>query len=163
VTDEMNMALGKAVTAEEIEVALFQMAPLKASGPDGLNTCFFQNNCLTMKEEVCRVLIDIFNSEVMPQDLNLTHATFIPKIKMPTCVMKFRLISLCNVLYKLISKVLANHLKKLLPYIVAPTQSAFIPGRLILDNVLAAYETLHTMHTGMRWKKSFQVVKLGHE
>jgi hypothetical protein len=51
-------------------------------------------------------------------------------------------------------------LKKILPTIITPTQSAFIPGRLISDNVLAAYETLHTMHTGMWGKKGFMVVKL---
>jgi hypothetical protein len=51
-------------------------------------------------------------------------------------------------------------LKKILPSIIAPTQSAFIPGRLISDNVLAAYETLHTMHTGMKGKKGYMAVKL---
>jgi hypothetical protein len=145
---------------EEIEVALFQMAPLKAPGPDGLNACFFQYNWPPMREEVCNVILDIFQSGVMPPDLNMTHIALIPTVKKPTSVTEFCPISLCNVLYKLISKVLANRLKLLLPQIIAPAQSAFIPGRLISDNVLAAYETLHTMHTGMRGKKSFMAVKL---
>jgi hypothetical protein len=79
----------------------------------------------------------------------MTHITLIPKVKNPICVTKFRPISLCNVSYKLISKVLANRLKKVLPDIISPTQSTFILGRLITDNILAAYETLHTMSLRM--------------
>ncbi|XP_059436383.1 uncharacterized protein LOC132169350 [Corylus avellana] len=57
-------------------------------------------------------------------------------------------------------EVLANRLKKILPHIISLAQSAFIPRRLITDNILAAYETLHTMHTGMRGKKGFMAIKL---
>ena len=110
--------------------------------------------------EVCKVILDIFHSGAMPPKLNMTHVALIPKVKRPTSVTEFRPISLCNVLYKIISKVLANRLKLILPQIIAPTQSAFISGCLISDNVLAAYETLHTMHTGMRGKKGFMAVKL---
>jgi hypothetical protein len=96
----------------------------------------------------------------MPADLNMTHLALIPKVKTPTSVTEFRPISLCNVLYKLVSKVLANRLKKILPSIIDSTQSAFIPGRLISDNVLAAYETLHTMNTGMRGKRDLWQLNL---
>ena len=89
----------------------------------------------------------------MPPQLNLTHIALIPKVKNPTCVIEFQPISLCNVLYKLIAMVLANRLKKILPDIISPIQSVFIPGRLITDNILAAYETLHTMHTRLRGKR----------
>jgi hypothetical protein len=139
---------------EEIEVALFQMAPLKALGPDGLNACFYQTNWTILKEEVCQVIIDILNVGVMPQDLNMTHVTLFPKLKNPTRVKEFRPISLCKVLYKLISKVLANRLKKIMPHVIAPTHSAFISGCLISDNALAAYETLHTMHMRMRGRNA---------
>jgi hypothetical protein len=63
-------------------------------------------------------------------------------------------------MYKLISKVLANRLKKILSKIIFPVHSAFIPRRLILDNVLVAYETLHTMHTRLKCKKSYMAIKL---
>ena len=113
-----------------------------------------------MGDEVCAVVLNILNSDQMPAELNMTHLALIPKVKTPKSVTEFRPISFCNVLYKLVPKVLANRLKKILPFIIDSTQSAFIPGRLISDNVLAAYETLYTINTGMRGKKGFMAVKL---
>jgi hypothetical protein len=160
VSQAMNDELMKPFMAEEVNFALHQMAPLKAPGPDGLSAGFFQSHWELMGTEVCRAVLDILNSGVMPPLLNRTHIVLIPKVRNPICVTDFRPISLCNVLYKLISKVLANRLKKILPDIISPTQSAFIPGRLITDNILAAYETLHTMHSRLSGKKSFMAVKL---
>ena len=111
-------------------------------------------------EEVRSGILHILNSGSMPFDLNMTYIALIPKSKNLECESEFRPISLCNVLYKLIFKVLANRLKKILPFIISPLQSAFILGRLISDNILPAYETLHTMHTGIRGKKGFMMVKL---
>jgi hypothetical protein len=113
-----------------------------------------------MGDEVCQAVINTLNSGFLPDELNMTYIALIPKIKNPSSVTEFRPISLCNVLYKLISKVLANRLKRILPLIISQTQSAFIPGRLITDNILAAYETLHTMHSRMKGKKGFMAVKL---
>jgi hypothetical protein len=60
----------------------------------------------------------------------------------------------------MVSKVLANRIKEVLPSVISSNQSVFIPGRLITDNVLAAYETLHTMHTIMWSKVGFMGIKL---
>ena len=90
--------------------------------------------------------LDFLNSGHMLPVLNHTHIVLIPKFKNHVKMSGFRPISLCNVIYKIIAKVLANRLKQVLPQIIASTQSAFILGRFIIGNVLVAYEALHTMH-----------------
>jgi hypothetical protein len=157
---EMNASLLKLFLEEKVQCALFQMAPTKTLGSDGYPAGFFQKNWGTLGGDICRTILGILNSGSMPNSLNTTHIALIPKIKNPSSVKDFRPISICNVLYKIISKVLANRLKKFLNHIISPVQSAFIPGRLITDNVVVAYETLHTMHTRLKGKKGFMTVKV---
>lgn len=83
-----------------------------------------------------------------------------PKKQNPISFSDYKPISLCNVVYMLISKVLANRLKVVLPCIISPNQSAFLLGWLITDNILLAYETLYTMHTRMWSKVGIMGIKL---
>jgi hypothetical protein len=130
VTLDMNTKLLKEFRREEITIALNQMAPLKAPGPDGFNAFFFQTNWATIGDEVCSVVLNILNSGVMPTELNMTHIALIPKKKDPLCVSDFRPISLCNVLYKIVSKVLANRLKKNFTSYNLPDTKHFHSGAL---------------------------------
>jgi hypothetical protein len=160
VTAEMNSQLISEFTAVEVEIALKQMAPLKAPGPDGLPPIFYQKYWHLIGRDVTAAVLTCLNSGQILKAINHTHITLIPKVQNPEEVVEFRPISLCNVIYKLISKVLANRLKILLPSIVSESQSAFIPGRLITDNILVAFETLHHMQHQKTGKTGSMALKL---
>jgi hypothetical protein len=160
VTNDMNTQLLKEFTANEISVALAQMQPLKSPGPDGFTACFYQKFWPTVGREVCQAVLGFLNTGILDGAINSTYIALIPKKKSPTKVTEYRPISLCNVLYKLISKVLANRLKKILPSIISKNQSAFVPGRLITDNILVAFEALHTMQSRMKRKNGYMALKL---
>ncbi|XP_059441892.1 uncharacterized protein LOC132174217 [Corylus avellana] len=160
VTEEMNNMLLKPFTQGEVESALHQMHPLKSPGPDGMSAVFYQHSWGMIKKEVCMAVLDYLNNGHFDSSINETYITLIPKTKDPTRLTEYRPISLCNVIYKLIAKALANRLKKVLSQIIAPNQSAFIPGRLITDNILVAFEALHTMDARMSGRKGYMALKL---
>jgi len=100
------------------------------------------------------------NKGTFDPSFNSTFIVLIPKVHDSVFVGDYRPISLCHVMYKLVAKVLANRLKKVLAALIFPNQSAFVPGRLITNNIIVAYETLHTMNTRMRGKKGYMAMKL---
>ena len=160
ITEDMNNGLTKEFTRHEVDIALKEMAPLKAPGPDGMPPLFFQSFWHLIGDDVSKVVLDCLNSCHIPEEFNFTYVTLIPKVKNPEKISEFRPISLCNVIYKLISKVLANRLKPLLPLIVSENQSAFQAGRVITDNILMAFETLHYMKNHQSGNTSFMALKL---
>ena len=154
VTDDMKEIMTSDYGVDEIKAALFQMGPTKALGPDGMNALFYQKFWNIVGDDVVVAVLDILNSGNMDPDVNYTHIIIIPKIKSPEKMSNFKPIILCNVIYKIISKVLANKLKQILPYLISLTQNAFVPGRLITDNILVAYECLHAMHGHKKGKNA---------
>lgn len=102
----------------------------------------------------------ILNTGVMPTCLNETYICLISKFNCPQKITEFRPISLCNVVYKIVSKVLANRLKKILPAMIYESQSAFVLGRQITDNVLVAFETMHCIDQRRKGKKGLMTIKL---
>ena len=105
--------LGRDFQASEVRLALDQMASLTAPEPDGMSPIFYKFFWHIVGRDVTFVVLNALNSGVVPESLNSTFIALIPKVKHPKKVADFCPISLCNVVYKLISKVLVNHLKKI--------------------------------------------------
>lgn len=161
ITSADNQQLDRPFSREEIRGALFQMYPTKAPGPDGMTARFFQNYWDIVGQSVIVACLKFLNEDSqIPEKLNETNVCLIPKCKNPKRMTELRPISLCNVLYKIISKALANRLKLVLDRIISPSQSAFVPGRLISDNLLVASEALHYLKLKTRGVKGWMAVKL---
>jgi hypothetical protein len=160
VSEDMNLSLCKEFSEEEISNALFQIGPLKALGPDGFPARFFQRNWGLLQEEVISGVLEFFKTGIMPEGVNDTCIVLIPKVSHPSKLQEFRPISLCNVIYKVVSKCLVNRLRPLLQDIISPSQSAFIPGRMITDNALIAFECLHAISSNSDDRSSFCAYKL---
>jgi len=139
----MAAVLERPFSEQEVEEALFQMAPSKAPGVDGFNAGFFQTHWQLVKGCVVPAILGFLNGGELPAEVNKTLLVLIPKVTNPQDLSQYRPISLCNVLYKLCSKTLANRLRRILDDVISEEQSAFVPGRLITDNVLIAYESIH--------------------
>jgi hypothetical protein len=156
----MNETLSMPYTVEEVRKALESIGDLKASGPDGMPAIFYKKFWHILGEKVQAEVLEVLNGGDMPDGWNETTIVLIPKVKNPEKFTEYRPISLCNFIYKLISKVLANRLKCLLPDIISPTQSAFVPGRMITNNVLLAYEFTHQMLSRKGGREGLVAVKL---
>ena len=119
--------------AEEVFHALSDLNGDKAPGPDGLTTAFWQHTWDIEKEDVMRMFKDFFETRKFVRSLNTTFLVLIPKKGGAEDFKDFRPISLVGSLYKLLAKVLANRLKRVMDKLVNKAQNAFVEGRQILD------------------------------
>ena len=160
VTAEMNTALSQEFTVEKVKAAIGQMHPTKAPGLDGMSTLFYQKYWDIVGCDVANMVLNALNSNASIANLNNTYITLVPKVKMPNKMKDFHPISLCNVAYKLLSKVLANRLKTVLSHIISENQSAFLSQRLITDNILVAFELMHYLEHKKSGENGYMAVKL---
>lgn len=160
ITGQMNNKLTRPVSEMEVKKAVFSLHPNKAPGPDGMTPSFFQNFWDVVKKDLIDTISSFFHSGHLLKAINETIITLIPKVESPISVSQFRPISLCNVVYRIISKILVNRLKPLLNHCVSGNQSAFVPGRQIIDNIVIAHESIHCLNQRRTGSNNFMALKL---
>ena len=158
-TDRINADLTAPVSKWEVKLALFAMHPEKVPGPDGFTALFYQKFWDIVKEDLTRMVNEFLFDGTMANGLNDANICLKPKKEKPNEMSQFRPISLCNVSYKIISKVLCQRLKKVLPDRISETQSAFVAGRQITDNVLIAQEMFHALLTNSGGREKRMAIK----
>eukprot|EP00253_Pinus_taeda_P023359 PITA_23359 len=147
ITEEQNWALRRTITMEEVEEEVRSMPSDKALGPDGFTINFYKACWNIVKQDIWEIVEDSRRSKTILKSLNSNFIALVPKVEEANTPEKFRPIALCNVIYKIISKVMANRLKVILLGIISQEQSGYVEGRQILDNILLAQEMIHSLHS----------------
>eukprot|EP00253_Pinus_taeda_P025362 PITA_25362 len=153
ITSRMNQALESKITHKEVKEALFAMDLDKALGPDGFTPRFLQTCWQIVEKEFLKMIQKSQDCQKIGGCTNSTFLALIPKEKGANSFRRFRPISLCNIGYQVITKVIANGLKRSLPKIIPDNQGGFIQGRQLVDNFVlvqeAIYSSLHRKEKGM--------------
>lgn len=105
---------------------------------------FYKNNWALVDKDFLEAIANFFHQKFIYYPLNAISISLIPKVESPVKMKEFRPISCCNVCYKVISKILANRIKPLLPRLVDQNQSAFVQGRCIQDNILLMHNIVRS-------------------
>ncbi|GJT39303.1 hypothetical protein Tco_0939168 [Tanacetum coccineum] len=144
--EQAALDMVRVVSNQEVKEAIFSMGDDKSPGPDGYTAAFFKEAWGIVGNDVINVVCEFFTNGKLLKELNHTIIALIPKVKSPSRVNNYRPISCCNVLFKCVSKIIANRIKQSLKFLISPNQSAFIPGRNISDNILLTQELMHNYH-----------------
>ena len=157
--EEDRARIDGGVTEEEIRAGLWAFKPFKAPGPDGLHAGFYQCFWLVVKNSICNEVKGIFDKGYVLSYLNETLISLIPKCQNLEALSNYRPISLCNSVYKIVTKILVARIRILLNKLISLVQTAFVPGKRGINNVLIAQELFHALDK-KKGKMGFMAVKL---
>lgn len=159
ISEDDNKAISSIPSPSEIKKTLFFLWLSQKPWSDGLGPLFFKSFWKTTREALTSVVQHFFKHGFLLKSLNHTFITLIPKSKKGCQVDHYRPISLCNVTYKVISKMIANRLKHFLPLFVSSFQMAFVPGRNIHDNNIISHEIMDYLHK-KKGKNGYMAIKV---
>lgn len=135
------------------------MGKYKAPGPYGFQPIFCQHCWEVVGESVVHFVLEFLRTGNLPQGTNDALVVLIAKVVKPERITQFRQISLCNVLFKTITKTLVGRLKGVMTKLIGPAQASFILGRLSTDNIVVVQEAVHSMRR-KKGRKGWMLLKL---
>jgi len=147
-SEEDNVSLIAGFTEEEIRNAVWQCEGTKSPGPDGFNFNFLKESWDFIKEDIVAAVCLFHENGCIPKGCNASFIALIPKVRDPSTLEQYRPISLVGAVYKIIAKVLAERIKKVLPTVIDESQLAFLKNRGILDSVLLTNEMVEDLKRG---------------
>ncbi|GLU24015.1 hypothetical protein SLE2022_399860 [Rubroshorea leprosula] len=145
-TTEESEELCRPFTAREVEIALFSIPSNKSPGPDGFTSRFYRATYSIIKNDVMAAVLDFFDSGKILKQINATNITIVSKVSCPNVVSDYRPIACCNVIYKVISKLLIQRINEVLSMLVSSNQTAFVKGRSITTNLLICQDLVRNYH-----------------
>jgi hypothetical protein len=160
VSTEENEQLVKPFSEEEVHHAVFQMEHNKAPGPVGFPAKFYQACWNFIKEDLLALFTDFHEESLLMYRLNFGTIILIPKCREATTIQQYRPICLLNMSFKMFMKVATNRTTEVAKKVISPTQTAFLPGRNIIEGVIILHEMIRKMH---RKKQSDVILKLDFE
>ncbi|XP_071687780.1 uncharacterized protein [Rutidosis leptorrhynchoides] len=157
---EDNSALERSVTEDEVRDVVWECGSNKAPGPDGFSFLFIKRYWADLKDNLVSTVVSAFSDCSMPKGVGSAFITLIRKVHNPSGIKDFKPISLIGVVYKIIAKILASRLVKVIDKIISKEQTAFIRGRQILDGPLILNETIDWYK---KCKKKLMIMKIDFE
>ncbi|KAI0529211.1 hypothetical protein KFK09_001758 [Dendrobium nobile] len=141
--DRVTDLLEGDITREEVWNAVRSLGPNRAPGRDGISASFFKAFWDIVGEQVNLACLEFFSTGCMDQSWKETVIVLLPKIKSPNHPSNFRLISLCQTIYKIVAKILVNRIKGILPCLISEEQAAFMHGRSISNHCMLGQEIMN--------------------
>ncbi|XP_071695221.1 uncharacterized protein [Rutidosis leptorrhynchoides] len=157
ISPDVAAAIEEKFVEKEIHDAILDCGSTKAPGPDGFNLRFFKKFWNVIKGDLINAINWFWDKAEFSKGCNASFVTLVPKKKDPLCLGDFRPISLIGSYYKVIAKLLSNRLRKVIPSLVGPEQSAFLRGRFILDGALIVNECVDYLKNNRKKGLIFKV------
>lgn len=144
--DEDTTFLVCPVLADEIQAALFSMPENKTPRPDVYPMEYYKAVWTVVGKDLVVAVQSFFLYGLMPRSTNATLLSLVPKTTSAEKMSDFRPIVCCNLVYKLISKIMVHRLKAILPRAIEKNMCAFVQGRLLLENILLETNLVKDYH-----------------